>query len=94
MQGVLYSHRSNFLHAMKLGLANGAALSATDTALVLVPLYHANSWGLAFACPMMGARMILPGGCSPPNPKACSLNSEPSLSLLRLGFTEGTKAPA
>ena len=37
------------------------AISAADTVLAVVPMFHANAWGLAFACPMAGAKMVLPG---------------------------------
>jgi fatty-acyl-CoA synthase len=60
-KGVLYSHRSNILHAL---IANGADVlghTARDVVLPVVPLFHANGWALAFAAPMAGAQMVMPG---------------------------------
>jgi fatty-acyl-CoA synthase len=60
-KGVLYSHRSNILHALMLLQADTFALSSRDIALPIVPLFHANSWGLAFCAPMTGATLVMPG---------------------------------
>ncbi|CAA9520594.1 MAG: 3-methylmercaptopropionyl-CoA ligase of DmdB2 type [uncultured Sphingomonadaceae bacterium] len=60
-KGVLYSHRSNFLHALMSLQADVFALSASDVALMVVPMFHANSWGLAFAAPAVGAKLVMPG---------------------------------
>jgi fatty-acyl-CoA synthase len=60
-KGVLYSHRSNVLHSRMAN--NGDALGATskDTMLPVVPLFHANSWGIAFSAPSMGTKLVMPG---------------------------------
>ena len=60
-KGVLYSHRSNVLHSLIAN--NGDALGATskDTMLPVVPLFHANSWGIAFSAPSMGTKLVMPG---------------------------------
>ncbi|MCH2211906.1 MAG: long-chain-fatty-acid--CoA ligase [Fuerstiella sp.] len=60
-KGVQYTHRSNLLHAYGVSGADGAGISSTETVLMVVPMFHANSWGLAYACPMAGAPLILPG---------------------------------
>ena len=60
-KGVLYSHRSNFLHTLTTLGRDVMALSATDTVLPIVPMFHANAWGLAFSCPAVGAKLVLPG---------------------------------
>ena len=60
-KGVLYSHRSNVLHAMSSGTANGFNISARSTILPVVPLYHANAWGVAFSSAMAGAKLVLNG---------------------------------
>ncbi|EFJ47845.1 hypothetical protein VOLCADRAFT_91458 [Volvox carteri f. nagariensis] len=60
-QGVLYSHRANYLHALLLLQADSLPLSASSCCLAVVPMFHANSWGLVFAAPMVGARLVLPG---------------------------------
>lgn len=60
-KGVLYSHRSNVLHALIAN--NGDALGTTskDVMLPVVPLFHANSWGIAFSAPSMGTKLVMPG---------------------------------
>jgi acyl-CoA synthetase (AMP-forming)/AMP-acid ligase II len=60
-RGVLYTHRSNYLHTLRALQADAVALTADDTVLIAVPLFHANGWGLPFAVPAVGARMVLPG---------------------------------
>jgi fatty-acyl-CoA synthase len=60
-RGVLYSHRSNFLHTLTTLGRDVMALSSTDTVLPIVPMFHANAWGLAFSCPAVGAKLVLPG---------------------------------
>jgi 3-(methylthio)propionyl---CoA ligase len=60
-KGVLYSHRSNVLHAMAALRPDMIGLSPRDIALPVVPLFHANGWALGFAAPMAGAAMVLPG---------------------------------
>ncbi len=61
-KGVLYSHRSNVLHAL-MALGKGAiGIGPDDVVMPIVPMFHANAWGLAFACPAAGAKMVMPGG--------------------------------
>ena len=60
-KGVQYTHRSNLLHSYAVNGKSALGVSATDTMLMVVPMFHANSWGLAYSCPMVGARMVLPG---------------------------------
>jgi len=60
-KGVLYSHRSNVLHAMGACTPSCFGLSAAQTIMAVVPMFHANSWGIAFAAPMSGATLVLPG---------------------------------
>jgi fatty-acyl-CoA synthase len=60
-KGVLYSHRSNFLHTLVTMGRDVMGLSATDTVLPVVPMFHANAWGLAFSCPAVGAKLVMPG---------------------------------
>jgi len=61
-KGVLYSHRSNVLHAMVATAAGGLAIGPDEVVMPIVPMFHANAWGLAFACPMAVAKMVMPGG--------------------------------
>lgn len=60
-KGVTYTHRSSYLHTLRLLQADVMAISARDTVLAAVPMFHANAWGLPFAAPAAGARLVLPG---------------------------------
>jgi fatty-acyl-CoA synthase len=60
-KGVVYSHRSNVLHTMLSLQPDAFGLSSRDTVMPIVPMFHANSWGLAFSSPMTGAALVLPG---------------------------------
>ena len=60
-KGVVYSHRSNVLHAFMAAMPDCKGLSSRDVILPVVPLFHANGWSLAFSSPMVGATMVLPG---------------------------------
>jgi fatty-acyl-CoA synthase len=60
-KGVLYTHRSNYLHTLRALQADAFALAAADVLLVAVPMFHANGWGLPFAAPAVGAKLVLPG---------------------------------
>ncbi len=60
-KGVLYSHRSNVLHSYGAALPDSMGLSARDSVLSVVPMFHANTWGLNYSAPMVGAAFVLPG---------------------------------
>jgi acyl-CoA synthetase (AMP-forming)/AMP-acid ligase II len=60
-KGVLYSHRSTVLHSLACALPDAFNLSARDTILPIVPMFHVNAWGIPYATPMVGARLVLPG---------------------------------
>jgi fatty-acyl-CoA synthase len=60
-KGVLYSHRSNTLHALMAALPDSKGLSCRDVCMPVVPMFHANGWSLAFSTPMVGATMVIPG---------------------------------
>jgi fatty-acyl-CoA synthase len=60
-KGVLYTHRSNYLHTLRSLQADAFAITASDVVLLAVPMFHANGWGLPFSVPAAGARMVLPG---------------------------------
>jgi fatty-acyl-CoA synthase len=60
-KGVLYSHRSNTLHALMAALPDSKGLSCRDVCMPVVPMFHANGWSLAFSTPMVGATMVMPG---------------------------------
>jgi len=60
-KGVLYSHRSIFLHAMGISMSDTLAVSGRDTILPVVPMFHVMSWGIPFAACLTGAKMVYPG---------------------------------
>ena len=59
-KGVVYSHRSNYLHSMGACLGNAFAISDQDTIMPVVPQFHANAWGLAYAALLSGASLVMP----------------------------------
>jgi fatty-acyl-CoA synthase len=59
-KGVVYSHRSSFLHTMAACTSNGIGVGASDSILPIVPMFHANAWGLPYAALMAGADLVLP----------------------------------
>ncbi|MGB6614257.1 MAG: long-chain fatty acid--CoA ligase [Trebonia sp.] len=59
-KGVVYSHRSMYLHSMGACLGNAFAMSEQDRILPVVPQFHANAWGLAYAALMSGADLVMP----------------------------------
>jgi fatty-acyl-CoA synthase len=60
-KGVLYSHRSNVLHTLVTMNKDAMGMGADDVVLPVVPMFHANAWGLALSCPATGANMVMPG---------------------------------
>jgi fatty-acyl-CoA synthase len=60
-KGVLYSHRSTWLHSNAATTTNVFSLSDRDRVLPVVPMFHANAWGLPYACLLTGASMVMPG---------------------------------
>jgi fatty-acyl-CoA synthase len=60
-KGVVYTHRSNYLHTIRALQADAMALTARDVLLLAVPMFHANGWGLPFAAPAAGTKLVLPG---------------------------------
>jgi fatty-acyl-CoA synthase len=59
-KGVLYSHRSTLLHSIAVLIADNIGLRSTDRVLPVVPMFHANAWGLAHAAPLTGADLVMP----------------------------------
>ncbi|HEF4730282.1 3-(methylthio)propionyl-CoA ligase [Burkholderia multivorans] len=60
-KGVLYSNRSTVLHAYGAALPDAMNLSAMDAVLPVVPMFHVNAWGLPYAVPLTGGKLVLPG---------------------------------
>jgi fatty-acyl-CoA synthase len=59
-KGVLFSHRSTFIHALASGLADALGITERDRVLPIVPMFHVNAWGTPFVCLMVGADFIMP----------------------------------
>ncbi len=60
-KGVVYSHRSTWLHSVAATTASCLSIREDDTVLPVVPMFHANAWGIAQAAPMAGANLVFPG---------------------------------
>ncbi len=60
-KGVVYSHRSNVLHSMMAMQPDAMGVDSRDVIMPVVPMFHANCWGLALTTPMVGAAMVMPG---------------------------------
>lgn len=60
-KGVLYSHRSNFLHTLMVMQATVLGATPNDVILPVVPMFHANAWGIAFSAPASGTKLVMPG---------------------------------
>ena len=66
-KGVVYSHRSTWLHSMAANTTSALGAGETDIVLPIVPMFHANAWGLAHAAPMTGAGLVFPGSDMSPD---------------------------
>jgi len=60
-KGVLYSHRSTILHAYAVSMPDSLNVSGQDSVLPVVPMFHVNAWGLPYAVPLSGAKLVFPG---------------------------------
>lgn len=75
-KGVVYSHRSIYLHSMQVCMTDGPGLAQGDRTLAVVPQFHAMSWGLPYAAFMIGASLIMPDRFLQPGPLAELIESE------------------
>ncbi|MFB7943079.1 long-chain fatty acid--CoA ligase [Streptomyces sp. NPDC004779] len=75
-KGVVYSHRSIYLHSMQVNMAESMGLTDRDTTLVVVPQFHVNAWGLPHATFMTGINMLMPDRFLQPAPLAEMIESE------------------
>ncbi|MBB5122859.1 long-chain fatty acid--CoA ligase [Streptomyces eurocidicus] len=75
-KGVLYSHRSIYLHAMEVNAAASFALTPADLALPVVPMFHVNAWGMPHAAFMAGASLLMPDRFLQPAPLAEMIETE------------------
>ena len=60
-KGVVYSHRSQILHSLVQAMPDGIGMSGKDVILPVVPMFHANAWGIPYTAAMLGAKMVFPG---------------------------------
>ncbi|MGP3536426.1 long-chain fatty acid--CoA ligase [Microbacterium sp. RD1] len=67
-KGVVYSHRSNWLHAMQVLSPLGMRIEGDDSILAIVPMFHANAWGLPYAALMAGTSLVMPDRFLQPAP--------------------------
>jgi fatty-acyl-CoA synthase len=75
-KGVVYSHRSIYLHSMQVGSAESMGLTDHDTMLPVVPMFHVNAWGLPHAAFMSGVNLLMPDRFLQPGPLAEMIESE------------------
>ena len=75
-KGVLYSHRSTVLHTLMVCNVDATGVSGSDSFMPVVPMFHANAWGIPYACAMAGARLVLPGPRMTPGDLAELIESE------------------
>jgi fatty-acyl-CoA synthase len=75
-KGVVYSHRSNYLHAMQLNMTSAMAMRQGDRMLAIVPLFHANAWGLPYGALMAGANLVMPDRFLQAEPLAAIIQAE------------------
>src|SRR5215468_2653279 len=75
-KGVVYSHRSAYIHSMGVCMGNAFGLSEQDRVLPVVPMFHANAWGLPYAAVMSGADLIMPDRFLQPEPLVRLIESE------------------
>src|SRR5207244_1358197 len=66
-KGVVYSHRSTALHALMTNQADSVGLRERDVVMPVVPMFHANAWGLPYAAAMAGSKLVLPGPRTAPD---------------------------
>jgi len=75
-KGVTYTHRASYLHTLRALQADFMAISARDSVLAVVPMFHANAWGVPFATPAAGSKLVLPGRQLDGRSLATLINSE------------------
>ena len=75
-KGCVYSHRSQVLHTLAIGLKGCVGLSESDVAMLIVPMFHANAWGMPYAAAMAGMKLVLPGRFMQPSDLADMIAAE------------------
>ncbi len=97
-KGVVYSHRSNVLHAMIASMPDALNISCNESIMPVVPMFHANAWGIAMAAPLTGAKIVNPGGLMDgasiyellDTEKVTFTAAVPTVWLMLLGYLEET----
>ncbi len=98
-KGVVYSHRSTYLHSLMLCTGAAWSLTEEDRILLIVPMFHANGWGLPYASFLVGADLVMPGRFLQPEPLVKMVETErptiaaavPTIWTAVLHHTEGAK---
>jgi fatty-acyl-CoA synthase len=75
-KGVVYSHRSTYLHSMALCMTGSIGLTETDRILPIVPMFHANAWGLPYGGWLAGSDFLFPGRFLQPDPLCAFMEAE------------------
>ena len=75
-KGVAYTHRGIYLHSIMASHVDTTAVSQADTVLPVVPMFHANGWGIPYTATFVGAKQVLPGVHSDPEPVAKLIDEE------------------
>ena len=65
LQGVIYTHRSNYVTGLSVAVPDGLAVDTSSRILLIVPMFHANGWAIPYAAVAAGASLVLPGSPSP-----------------------------
>lgn len=79
-KGVLYTHRGIVLHSFAISLPDVGGISERDVVMPIVPMFHANSWGIPFAATMLGTKQVLPG--ARPDPRIlCELMQKEKVTI-------------
>ena len=79
-KGAMYTHRSNYLHTISQGMAEGMAVTSSDTVMAVVPMFHANAWGLPYAGCMLGFKQVFPGPMMD-GPSICQLLQDEKVTI-------------
>ena len=80
-KGVLYSHRSTVLHTYATMMPDSMNISSADVVLPIVPMFHVNAWGNPYACPVAGAKMVMPGNKMGHGPTLAALINEEGVTM-------------
>lgn len=80
-KGVLYTHRSTILHCYALVMPDAFGVNAQDVVMPLVPMFHANGWGIIYAAAMTGCKLVLPGAKMGDGQMLCKLINEEAVTL-------------